>query len=120
MEPESPVHSPWIEVTDEDDVTWQPTGSDSYTGNTDGGTVGLSLTMMQVMPCIFLFMVPLAFSEQVVTWTKKFCYEDWVVEKIASDQDSKPKTRRHFVEVPEKTGQCITMGRRHRDNKETK
>ena len=42
MEPERPVHAPWIEVTEEEDVKWEPTGSDTYTGNAGGGTVGPS------------------------------------------------------------------------------
>ena len=126
MGPDHPVHSPWIEVTDEDDVKWQPTGSDRYTGNAGRGTVGPSSAMMQVMcdakslACIFLFMVPLSFFEQVSTWTKKFCYKDWVVEKFASDRDGNQKKRRHFVEVPAKTGRNITPGRRHRADKERK
>ena len=80
--------------------------------------------MMQViryvksLACISLFMVPLSFFEQVATWTKKFCYKDWVVEKFASNQDGNQKKRRHFVEVPAKTGRNITPGRRHRADKE--
>jgi len=65
-------------VTNEEEVKWEPTGSDTYTGNKDRGTVDASLAMIQVMhyaqslACIFLFMVPLAFFEQVATWTKTF------------------------------------------------
>jgi len=65
-------------------------------------------------------MVPLSFFEQVATWTKNSCYEDWVVEKFASDRDGNPKKRRHFVEVPAKTGRHITPGRRQCADKETK
>ena len=53
----------------------------------------------------------------MVTWTKKFCYEDWAVEKFASDQDGKQKRKRYFVEVPAKTDRRITPGRRHRADK---
>ena len=110
MEPERPVHAPWIEVTEEEDVTWQPTGSDTHEGNVGGRRVGPSSAMMQVMrdaqslACIFLFIVPNTFFEQVATWTAKFSYKDWVVETFSTDRDGKQKKMRHFVEVPSKTG----------------
>ena len=40
MEPERPVQASWIEVTEEEDLKWEPTGSDTYTGNAGGGRVG--------------------------------------------------------------------------------
>ena len=44
MEPERPVYAPWIEVTEKGNVKWEPTGSDTYTGNAGRGRVGPSLT----------------------------------------------------------------------------
>ena len=68
----------------------------------------------QSLACIFLFIVPMAFFEQVANWTAKFSYKDWVVEKFSTDRDGKQKKRRHFVAVPSKTGRRITPGRGHR------
>ena len=64
--------------------------------------------------------MPNTFFEQVATWTAKFSYKDWVVEKFSTDRDGKQKKRRHFVAVPAKTGRRITPGRQHRANKEKK
>jgi hypothetical protein len=70
---------------------------------------------------MFLFMVPLAFFSQVAKWTHKFCYEDWVVEKIGTDRDGGTKKRRHFVDVPAQIEPGVAYPeRRHRADKEKK
>jgi len=69
---------------------------------------------------MFMFMVPLSFFEQVSIWTEKYCYKDWVIEKVGRDRDRKSKTRRHFEDVPAKKGRRIYHGRRHQAQKEKK
>ena len=97
---------------------------EANSGNAGGGRVGPSSAMMQVirdaqsLACIFLFIAPMAFFEQLATWTAKFCYKDWVVETFCTDCDGKQKKRRHFVAVPSMSGRRITPGRRHRADKE--
>jgi len=45
-------------------------------------------------------MVPIAFFDQVAKFTKKYCYEDWVVEKFGKDSDGTTKNLRHFSKHP--------------------
>ena len=40
LEPERPVHSPWIEQTKENNFEWTPPANDSYTGFAGGPLVG--------------------------------------------------------------------------------
>ena len=67
MESVRPVHKPWIEITPEDDVRWEPLRPDQYTGSTGGAKPGPTSWMQGVVRqaatllCIFLAMVPLGF-----------------------------------------------------------
>ena len=103
MEPIRPVHAPWKEIDKENDVQWKPDRYDSYLGPSGGSPEGPSSAMCQAsrsaksLACIFFSMVPLSFFVRVAEWTKKYCYEDWVVEKFGNDRDGKTKKRRHFV-----------------------
>ena len=36
MEPNHPVHDPWVEITEDADIKWEPTRTDSYTGSEGG------------------------------------------------------------------------------------
>ena len=72
------------------------------------------------MACIFLAIVPLSFFVNVARLTRKYCYEDWVVEKMANDRDGKRKKKPYFKDVPPKTDGVDTPGRRHRANEEAK
>jgi len=42
MEPITPVHLSWVEITREKDVKWEQTDYDTCTSSAGGGTVGLS------------------------------------------------------------------------------
>jgi hypothetical protein len=126
QEPLRPVHKPWMEINEENNIKWEPTEADAYDGSVGGGTVGPSSAMQQVvrtadsLAAIFLFMVPISFFDKVAAYTTKFCYEDWVVEKFGTDRDGVQKKRRHFEQVPEKLGRRPYPGRRHRADKEHK
>ena len=36
MEPTRPVHAPWVELTKEHDIKWEPSWQDKYTGPQGG------------------------------------------------------------------------------------
>lgn len=126
MEPLRPVHDPWIELSEEADVTWSPRAEDTYTGVSGGGlaapTSGMSETARKasLLTELFLFLLPLKFFETVAIQTKKYCYEDWVTEKFASTRDGGTKDVRHFVQVPRYKNGKPFPGRRHRGDKEKK
>ena len=119
MEPIRPVHLPWIEISKDNDVKWAPDGTDKYDNSGGGGVAGPSSAMLEIartaksLADIFMFMVPFSFFEQVSTWTEKYAYKDWVIEKVGRDRDGNPKTRRHFKDVPAKKGRRIYPGWRH-------
>ena len=98
MDPIRPVHSPWVEITKEDDIRWAPDTADDYWGSKGGSPAGPSNDVMAVARStqslidIFLFMVPWSFFSQVAKWTHKFCYDDWVVEKFGKDHDGVRKS----------------------------
>ena len=49
MEPTRPVHKPWIEIDEENDITWEPDHEDAYSGNSGGPTAGPSSAILQVV-----------------------------------------------------------------------
>ena len=40
MEPTRPVHAPWVELTKEHDIKWEPSWQDKYTGPQGGPPAG--------------------------------------------------------------------------------
>jgi len=126
MEPIRPVHKPWVEIDENNNVTWEPDEDDTYTSTTCGPNTGPSSAMMEVvrtttlLESVCLFIVPEKFFTQVAKWTKKFYYQDWDVERYGTDRDRGTKKRRHFVEVPAFEGSVLYPGRRHRADKERK
>ena len=44
-------------------------------------------------------MMPLVFWREVARLSTKYCYEDWVVEKICKDRDGNKKKVRYFEDV---------------------
>ena len=88
------VHVPWVELSKDDDVTWQPKASDVYiyTGSAGGGLAGCSSAIQHVvrnsksLADLFLFIIPLAFFQTVAILTAKYCYQGCVVEKFAMEK----------------------------------
>ena len=72
------------------------------------------------LDAVFLFIVLESFFTQVANWTKKHCYQDWVVERFGNDKDGNAEKRMHFVDVPPFDGAFHYPGHRHRADKEKK
>ena len=49
---------------------------------------------------MFFFIIPLLFFEKVSTWSKKYAYEDWVIEKYGNNEDGNQKKVRHLEAAP--------------------
>ena len=102
MESIRPVHEPWIEVTPEHDVTWEPDSADSYTGRSGGGFPGPTAYIQQIarnavsLACMFFAVLPWSFFVLVAQRTQKYAYEDWVVEKYGEDRDGNPRKKYHL------------------------
>ena len=47
MEPNRPVHAPWVELSKEEDIKWHPKGADIYTGSAGGGIAGPTSRMKE-------------------------------------------------------------------------
>jgi len=123
MEPIRPVLSLWIEITKENNITWEPIGTYKYTNIGGGGVSGPSSAILEIarkaksLVDILLFIVPLTFFVQVSSWTEKYCYKDWVIETFGEERYGMAKTRRHFEDVPGEKGRCIYLRRQHQAQK---
>ena len=99
MEHVRPVHKPWIEITHDEDITWEPSRQDAYTGPAGGTSRGPTSAIQTVvrnaksLVCVFLFVVPLSFIKKIARFTDTYAYKDWVVEKTDKDRDGKVKKR---------------------------
>jgi hypothetical protein len=62
---------------------------------------------------IFLAILPLTFFSKVAEFTNSYCFEDWVVEKMALDSESNPKKRPYLETVPVATNGEPTPGHHH-------
>ncbi len=124
LEPEGPVHSPWVELKKENNFEWTPPEVDSYTGFARGPLVGPTTYVQgiamqtQDLSSIFLAILPLTFFSKVAELTNKYCFKDWVVEKKALDSDGNPKKRPYLETVPTLTDGEPTPGRPHRADRE--
>ena len=120
MEPTRPVHRPWQEIDGSKDVTWTPSRNDSYDGPSGGPNAGPSLKMKSVahnhksLCDLFLVIIPLSFFIKVAEYTTKYCYKDWVVEKLRPGRDNNTTKKKYFKDVPATEGGVKTPGRRHR------
>jgi len=126
MEPIRPVHYHWIGISKENNIIWESSGTAKYTNSREGGVTDPSSAMLEIarkakyLADVFLFIVQLALFVKVSSWTEKYCYNDWVIEKFGRDRYGKAKKQRHFKDVPAKKSRCIYPGRRHRAQKERK
>lgn len=126
MEPTRPVHKPWVEITKDNNITWEPARADKYTGPAGGGNAGPSQKMKGIvrtvdsLASLFIAIVPLSFFSEVAKRTHKYCYEDWVVKKTAKDRDGNTKKKLYFSDCPPLTDGEPTPGRRHRADNEKK
>ena len=93
LEPIRPVHAPWVELTNEHNIMWEPRWQDKYTGPHGGPKAGPTQFIADIVRSakdlcdIFLAILPLAFFERVAQLTEKYCYDDWVVERRKKDSD---------------------------------
>ena len=128
LEPLRPVHKPWIELTAESTLNWEPAREYQWTGPHGGGVDwGPSSSMQQAarqatcLATLLFFIIPLAFFQQVAAWSHKYCYVDWVEPKLGHDRDGNRKKRRYLKPVPPlKRGQRRDKRHRHRGDKERK
>jgi hypothetical protein len=68
---------------------------------------------------VFLAILPMLFFVHVAAMIKKYCYEDWVVEKkCTSNEEGNVKKRTYLSDVDPTTGGEPTPGRRHRADNE--
>ena len=78
MESIRPVHSPWTEITPENDIIWEPDSADSYTGRDGGGLPGPTTYIQQVarnavtLACMFFAILPWRFFVIVAERTNKY------------------------------------------------
>ena len=117
------MQEPWFELVPDDGFEWSPPRADQYEGAHGGGAFGPSSAMKEAartaknLSALFFLMMPLVFWREVARLSTKYCYEDWVVEKIGKDRDGNKKKVRYFEDVlPNKVRS--TKNKRHRVDKE--
>ena len=125
LEPIRPVHAPWVELTNEHNIMWEPRWQDKYTGPHGGPKAGPTQFIADIVRSakdlcdIFLAILPLAFFERVAQLTEKYCYDDWVVaERRKKDSNGNEMKATYFVPVLPLTDGAPTPNRRHRADKE--
>ena len=105
LEPIRPIHAPWVELTNEHNIMWEPRWQDKYTGPHGGPKAGPTQFIADIVRSakglcdIFLAILPLAFSERVAQLTEKYCFDDWVVERRKKDSDGNKMKATYFVPV---------------------
>ena len=120
-----PVHAPWVELTKEHDMKWEPIWQDKYTGPQGGPPSGPTQFIVDIVRSekgladIFFAILPLAFFERVAQLTTKYCYNDWVVQRRKKYSDGNDMKQFCYVQVSPLTDGSLTPNRRHRaDNKQ--
>ena len=117
MEPDRPVHHPWVEQTASTNFELSPPERDSYTGPHGGPSFGPTQFTKDIvrsadnLALIFLAIFPVSFFVNVA-------YKDWVVEKERRDEHGNVKKKKYLVDVYPTTGGEPTPGRRHRADNE--
>ena len=103
MEPDRPVHHPWVEQTASTNFEWSPPKRDSYTGPHGGPSFGPTQFMKDIvrsadnLALIFLAVLLMSFFVKVALLTRKYCYEDWVVEKERRDEHGNVKNKGYNI-----------------------
>ncbi len=125
MEPDCPVHHPWIEQSTTSNFEWSLLERDSYTGPHGGPPYGPTQFMKDIvhladnLALVFLAILPMLFFVHVAAMTKKYCYKDWVIEKKrTSNEEGNVKKRTYLSDVAPTTGGEPTPGRKHRADNE--
>ena len=116
-EPSRNVHTPWFEVKEEGNFSWEPLRPDRYTGPDGPGPLPKMIDAARrsrSLADLFLVIVPMTFFVEVAQLTNTYCYEDWVVEKVGKDRDDNRKQHPYFKDVPSYNNGLPTEGRRHR------
>ncbi len=82
MEPNRPVHHPWIEQSTTSNFEGSPPEPDSYTIPHGGPPYGSTQFMKDIvrladnLALVFLAILPMPFFVHVAAMMKKYCYED--------------------------------------------
>lgn len=106
MEPIRPVHAPWKEQTANNNITWTPHEDDCYSGCAGSVNSGPTSYIRDIaahacdLADIFLAIMPMIWFITVALCSKKYVYDDWVVEKTGKDRDGKTKKWKHFEDCP--------------------
>ena len=124
LKPVRLVHKPWQELSQANDVAWEPSpGDDSFCAvgvpleHGPSSAVQQATRIATCLAILFLFFVPLSIFEQVAEWSNKYAYEDWAEEKCGKDRDGKRKKTPHLV--PVKPGARRDKRHRHRVKKKS-
>jgi hypothetical protein len=83
----APAHAPWVELTKEHDIKWEPSWQVKYTGLQGGPPAGPTQFIVDIVRSEKGAILPLAFIERVTQLTRKYCYDDWVVQRRKKDSD---------------------------------
>ena len=124
LEPVRPVHKPWQELSQDNNVAWEPSPGEDYFDpvgvpleHGPSSAVQQAARTATCLAMLFLFFIPLSFFERVAEWSNKYAYEDWVEEKYGKDRDGKRKKTPHLV--PVKPGARRDKRHRHRVKKKS-
>jgi hypothetical protein len=106
------------------DSKGEPSWQDKYTGPQGGAPAGPTQFIVDIVPLakgladIFFAILPLAFFERVVQLTRKYCYDDWVVQRRKKDSDRNKMNQFYYIQVSPVTDGAPTPNRRHRVDNE--
>ncbi len=124
LEPVHPVHDPWIELSTENNRSWEPSFNDKYTGPSGGGKCGPSNKLIEIarstesLAQLFFAIFGLNLISFIAKMTDIYAYKEWVVEQQRSDRDGKATKTSFLVPIFLKKKEKPPEKARHRADNE--
>jgi hypothetical protein len=111
--PEQSVHHPWIELSKTSNFEWSLPKRDSYT-DPHGGLKDI-VHSADNLSLIFLAILPTLFFVKVAKMMRKYCYKDWVLEKVHRNEYGNEMNKGMYLTdvAPTTGGKPRTPGCRH-------
>jgi hypothetical protein len=87
MEPSHPVHAPWVELSHDNTLQWEPPPMHRYDGLHGGPCTGPTQYIQGIvrsttdLSAVFFGILSLLFFSKVVEMTDKYAHKDWVASR---------------------------------------
>ncbi len=110
IEQSCPVHAPWVELTRDNTLQWEPPALHRYDGPNAGPCIGPTQYITGIVRSAtnlsaILFGIKLLsfFSKVAAEMTDKYVHKDWIGQRRCKDDNGNEIGRLYYVDVPEGT-----------------